>query len=68
MSEYFPVPKSFGGRVKFELDLSNFATKGDSKNATGVGTSEFDKKVDLASLKSEIDELDINKLEKVVTG
>ena len=68
MSEYFPVPKSFGGRVKFELDLSNFATKGDSKNATDVGTSKFDKKVDLASLKSEIDELDINKLEKVVTG
>ena len=41
MSEYFPVPKSFGGRVKFELDLSNFATKGDSKNATGVGTSKI---------------------------
>ena len=28
----------------------------------------FDKNVDLESLKSEIDELDINKLEKVVTG
>ena len=25
MSEYFPEPKSFGGKVKFELDLSNYA-------------------------------------------
>ena len=27
MSEYFPEPKSFGKRVKVELDLSNYATK-----------------------------------------
>ena len=27
MSEYFPEPKCFGGRVKVELDLSNYATK-----------------------------------------
>ena len=27
MSEYFQEPKSFGGRVKVELHLSNFATK-----------------------------------------
>ena len=26
MSEYFPEPKSSGGRVKVELDLSNYAT------------------------------------------
>ena len=31
MSEYFPEPKSFGGRVKVELDLSNYATKADLK-------------------------------------
>ena len=36
MSEYFPEPKSSGGRVKVELDLSNYATKKDLKNATGV--------------------------------
>ena len=29
MSEYFLEPKSFGGRVKVELDLSNYATKTD---------------------------------------
>ena len=41
MSEYFPEPKSFGGRVKVELDLSNYATKVDLKNATGVDLSKF---------------------------
>ena len=29
MSEYFPKPKFFGGRVKVELDLSNYATNAD---------------------------------------
>ena len=32
MSEYFPEPKSSRGRVKVELDLSNYATKTDLKN------------------------------------
>ena len=68
MSEYFPEPKSSGGKVKVELDLSNYATKADLKNATGVDTSKFAKNVDLASLKSEVDKLDIDKLEKVPTG
>ena len=27
MYEYFPEPKSLGGRVKVEQDLSNYATK-----------------------------------------
>ena len=62
MSENFPEVKSSGGRVKVELDLSNYATKVDLKNATGVDTSKFAKKVDLASLKSEVD-----KWEKVPT-
>ena len=38
MGEYFPDPKSLGGRVKVELDLSNYATKTDIKNVTGVDT------------------------------
>ena len=29
MSEYFTKPKSLGANVKFELDLSNYATKAD---------------------------------------
>ena len=55
MSEYFPEPKSLGGRVKVDLDLSTYATKTNLKNETGVDTSEFAKKVDLASLKSNVD-------------
>ena len=39
MSEYFLESKSLGGRVKVELDLSNYATKADLKNETGVNTS-----------------------------
>ena len=41
MSEYFPEPKSLVGRVKVELYLSNYATKADLKNATGVDTSKL---------------------------
>ena len=29
MSKYFLKPKSFGGKVKVELDLSNYVTKED---------------------------------------
>ena len=41
MSEYLPEPKSPGRRAKVELELSNYVTKPDLKNATGVGTSTF---------------------------
>ena len=54
MNEYFPKPKTFGGNLKIELDLSFYMTKADLKNATGVDTLNFAKKSDLASLKSEI--------------
>ena len=43
--------------------MSNHATKYDLKNKMGVDTSKFAKKADLASLKSEIDKLDIDQLE-----
>ena len=46
--------------MKVELDLSNYATKTDLKNATGIDTSKFSKKDDLANLKSNVDKLDIN--------
>ena len=59
MSQYFPKPKSFGGRVKVELGLSNYARKSDLKNALGVDISDFAKKTDSANLKSDVDNLDI---------
>ena len=71
MSEYFPEPKSLGGRVKVELDLPNYATMIcliiDLKTATDVDKSKFAKKVDLANLKSNVDKLDIDKLKTVPT-
>ena len=63
MNEYFPKPKTLGGNLKVELDLSYYMTKADWKNATGVDTLNFAKKSDLASLKSEIGKWDIVKLE-----
>ena len=68
MIEYFPEPKSSGGKVKVEFDLSNYATKADLKNTTGVDTSKFAKKVDSASLKSSADKLDIDILKNVPTN
>ena len=65
MSECFPKSKSSVGRAKV---VSNYAAEADLKNATGVDTSKSVKNVDLASLKSEVDKLDSDKLEKVPTG
>ena len=62
MSEYFPKPNFLGANAKVELDFSNYATKADLKNATGVDTLDFAKKNDLAHLKSDVDKLDIDKL------
>ena len=68
MSEYFPELKSSGRNLKFEIDLSNCATKADLKNLAGVDTSKFAEKVDLSSLKSNLDKLDIDKLKNVPPG
>ena len=48
--------------MEIELDLFNCATKADLKTAAGVDKLKFSEKVDLASLKSDIDKLDIGKL------
>ena len=48
--------------------MSNYATKSDLKNATGVHTSDFAKKSDLPSLKSDVDKLEIDKLKNVPSG
>ena len=68
MSEYFPKLNSLGANVKVELDLSNYATKTDLKNATGVDTSSFAETIDLANLKADVDKLDIDKLKNVSTN
>ena len=68
MSEFYPQLKSSVGRVKVELDLSNYATKADLTNTAGVDTSKFGKKVHFAGLKSNVDKSDINKLKNVPTN
>ena len=68
MNKYFPKTKSWGEKVKVELDLSNYAPKTDSKNASGIDASSFAKKVDFTSLKSIIDKLDIDKLKNFPTN
>ena len=66
MSQYFPKPfRSFGGNINVKVDLSNYARKTDLKNVTHVDTSSFALKTNLASLKTEIDKLGIDKLAPV---
>ena len=66
MIQYFPKPfRTFGGNINVKVDLSNYATKTDLKNVTHVDTSSFALKITLASLKTEVDKLDIDKLATV---
>ena len=63
MSQYFPKPyKPFGGDINVKVDFSNYASKTDIKNISHVDTSSFSLKSNLASLKTEVDKLDINQL------
>ena len=45
--------------------MSNYATKTDLKDVTGVDTSKFAKNVNLASLKLNVNQLDVDKLKNV---
>ena len=66
MSQYFPKPyKPFGGDINVKVDLSNHATKPVLKNISHIDASSFALKSNLASLKTEVDKLDINKLTPV---
>ena len=66
ISQYFPKPyEPFGGDINVKVDLSNYATKANLKNATGIDTSKLAAKSDLASLKVEVDTADVDKLKTV---
>ena len=66
LSQYFRKPyEPFGGDINVRVDLSNYATKTDIKNISHVDTSSFALKSNLASLKTEVDKLDIDKLVSV---
>ena len=56
MSQYFPKPyECFGRYIDVKVDLPNYATKTDLKNATEIDTSKLALKSNSASLKAEID-------------
>ena len=67
MSTYYPPYKSSSNNIKVELDLSSYATKNDIKNITHVDVSSFARKTNLAALKTEVDEIDVDKLKKKST-
>ena len=63
MSQCFPKPFScFGGDVNVKVDISNYATKADIKNISHVDNSSFALKTNVASLKRDVDKLDIERL------
>ena len=60
---YYPEPDSHSrNNIKFEIDLSNYATNSEVLKAAGVDTPDFAKKADLTGLKSGVDKLDVDKL------
>ena len=59
MRQYFPKPyELFDGNNNVKVDI----TKTDIRNISHVDTSSFALKTNLASLKNEVDKLDIDKL------
>ena len=62
MSQYFLKPyESIGRDINVKVYLSNYATKTDLKNVAHVDTSSFALKTNLASPKTKVDKLDIDK-------
>ena len=63
IGQHFPkLYKRFEGISNVKVDLSNYASKTDLKNATGIDTSNLALKSNLASLKTEVDKIDADKL------
>ena len=62
MSQYYPPYKSSSNNIKVELDLANYATKTDLENIAHVDVSSFASETNLATLKTEVDKIDADKL------
>ena len=66
MSNYFRRRyKRFDGDISVKVDLSIYATKTDLKNVPHVDVRSFALKSDIASLKTEVDKIDADKLKTV---
>ena len=63
LSQNFPeLYEHSSGNVKVELDLSNYATKADLTVVTGIDTFMLASKTDLATMKTKVDDIDVDKL------
>ena len=63
MSQYFPeTHEPFREDINVKVDLSNYGTKTNLKKVAHADVSNFALKSNLASLKTEVDKLDIDKL------
>ena len=62
---YYPPYRSSSNNIKVKLNLTNYATKDDVKNITHVDVSSCATKTNLASLKTEVDKIDTDKLKTV---
>ena len=67
MSDYLTDYKSRTNNVKIELDLTKYAIVKQLESTTHVDTSSFALKTNLASLKTEVDKLEIPKLSTLPT-
>ena len=66
MSDYFRRRyKLFDKNISAKVDLSNYATKTGLKNISHVDVSSFALKSNLASLKTKVDKIDVDKLKTV---
>ena len=52
---YFPKIYNSYKDIRIEVDLSNYVTKSNANKPTGADTSLFANKIELASLKSDVD-------------
>ena len=69
MSRLFRKPyKQLDKIINVKVNLSNYAAEADIKNISHVDTSSFALKTNLASLKTEFNKLDIDKLVPVPTN
>ena len=63
MSQYCLKPyEPLEGDIDVKLDLPNYATKADLKNATGIDTYNLALKSNLANLKAEVDKIDVKEI------
>ena len=66
MSQYFPEPyEPFSGAIHVKVDFSNYETKTGLKNVSHFDVNSFALKPNLASLKTEINKIDADKLKTV---